>query len=247
MCVPDRAAAVVCERLQTTKFLRERRLPGAPCSVPRHQLQQSLSPFPLYGKWCGLPHRVSTTTPTYLRNSWRCSQPSITVLEKSIIMTSAHWKRNDSSTPLPRHTRFLTNSIFCETVRLIFSQRHQGSPKCLQALSVLHKQPNRLYGFAQFKKISIWPGQIDRCVTAGNLLKRDTLTCTDATKLFNYQPVTHPCTELGYTLNLRLYAHYSPPLLTKMYFHRNTTSPERRSNVAQTWWNKPAVFKFDLK
>lgn len=76
----------------TTESLSDRRLPGAPCSVPGHQLQQKLSPFPLYWKWCGLPYRVSNTTPTYLQNFWRCLRPSITVLEKYIIMTSAHWK-----------------------------------------------------------------------------------------------------------------------------------------------------------
>lgn len=75
----------------------------------------------------------------------------------------------------------------------------------------------------------------------GNLLKRDTLTYTDVTKLFNYQPFTHPCTELGYALNL--YAHYTP-LLTKMYFHKNTASPERCSNVVHTRFKIMAHIKW---
>lgn len=55
-------------------------------------------------------------------------------------VTSAHWKRYNSSTPLPHHNMFWTHWIFCETGLLTFSQRKQGSRKCLQALSthVLH-------------------------------------------------------------------------------------------------------------
>lgn len=114
----------------TTTFLSKRRLPGAPCSVPRHQLQQNLSPLPLYWKWCGLPYRVSNTTPTYLRNFWRSSPPSATVLEKYIIMMSAHWKRHNSSTPFPLCNLFLTNSIFWETVRPSFSETKDHQNVC---------------------------------------------------------------------------------------------------------------------
>lgn len=109
----------------TTKFRSERRLPGAPCSVPRHQLQQNLSPFSLYWKWCGLPYRVSNTTPTYLHNFWRCSQPSTTVLKKYIIMTSTHWKS-------------MTFQLLCPFIILFWPLQCSETvqPKCLQALSL---------------------------------------------------------------------------------------------------------------
>lgn len=53
-------------------------------------------------------------------------------------------------------------------------------------------------------------------------------------KLFNHQGFGHPYTELASTINLPHYAHYTSPLLTKMHFHWNTTSPEGCNMVGQT-------------
>lgn len=46
-------------------------------------------------------------------------------------------------------------------------------------------------------------------------------------------PVIHT-QEPASTINLPRRAHYARPLLTKMHFHRNTTSPEGCSMVEQT-------------
>lgn len=224
----------------TTPFLSERRLPGAPCTVPRHQLQQNLSPLPLYWKWCGLPYRVSNTTPTYLRNFWRSSPPSATVLEKYIIMMSAHWKRHDSSTPFPLCNLFLTNSIFWETVRPSFSQGDQGSPKCLQALSVFNKQPDThaWFGFTRFENIHL-NALVKQSVQLWGMYSKGTHSHTQMQKSCSViNSSTDPYTERGYALHLQLYGHYASPLLTKMYFHMNTTYPEICSQGGTKWRKK---------